>query len=131
MVYLPIVDLHAETMEAMSEVAAMLYREYIASTGAQYLVVSGDAKTYLHLKEIKQQYGSELHRLLPFIRDWHVLYNYQKAIMTVYYETGPNILAMASGFWAETLKSVSNASNFKRTIAFLMQVWEAFYGHFF
>ena len=32
--YLSIVDMHAE---AMSEVAAMLYKEYIATTGAQYL----------------------------------------------------------------------------------------------
>lgn len=51
--------------------------------------------------------------------------------MTMYYEAGLNILAMASGFQAETLKCVANASNFKRTHAFLMQVWEAFYGHFF
>ena len=27
------VDLHADTMEAISEVAAVLYQEYIASTG--------------------------------------------------------------------------------------------------
>ena len=37
-VYLSIVDMNADTIEAMSEVAAMLYKEYIASTGAQYLV---------------------------------------------------------------------------------------------
>lgn len=46
-VYFPIVDMHADTIEAMSEVAAMLYKEYTASTGAQHLVVAGDAKTYL------------------------------------------------------------------------------------
>ena len=34
--------------------------------------------------------------------------------MTVYYEAGLKVLAMASGFRAETLKSVANASNFKR-----------------
>ncbi len=79
--YLSIVDLHADTIEAMSEVAAMLYKEYIMSTGAQHLVVAGDAKTYLRLKELKQQYGSELYWLLPFVGDWHVLYNFQKALM--------------------------------------------------
>lgn len=129
-VYFPIVDMHADTIEAMSEVAAMLYKEYIASTGAQHLVVAGDAKTYLRLKELRQQYGTELDWLLPFVGDWHVLYNYQKALMTVYYEAGLKVLAMASGFRAETLKSVANASNFKRTHAFLMQVWETFYRHF-
>ncbi len=112
-VYLSIVDLHADTIEAMSEVAAMLYKEYIASTGAQHLVVAGDAKTYLRLKELKQQYGSELDWLLPFVGDWHVLYNFQKALMKVYYEGGLKDLAMASGFRAETLKSVASASNFK------------------
>ena len=98
----------------------MLYKEYIASTGAQHLVVAGDAKTYLRLKELKQQYGSELAWLLPFVGDWHVLYNYQKTLMKVYYEAGLKVLAMVSGFRAETLKSVASASNFKRTHAFLM-----------
>ena len=53
--YLSIVDMHADTIEAMSEVAAMLYQEYIAKIGARYLIVADDAKTYLHLKELKQQ----------------------------------------------------------------------------
>ena len=130
-VYLSIVDMNSDTIEAMSEVAAMLYKEYIASTGAQYLVVAGDAKTYLRLKELKQQYGSELHWLLPFVGDWRVLYNYQKAMMKVYYEAGLKVFAMAFGFRAETLKSVASASNFKRTHALLMQVWEAFHRSFF
>ena len=130
-VYLSIVDMHADTLEAMSEVAVMLYKEYLVSTGAQYLIVAGDAKTYLRLKEIKQEYGSELDWLLPFIGDWHTLYNYQKTLMKVYYEAGLKNLAMASGFRAETLTSLINASNFKRTHTFLMQVWEVLYLHFF
>lgn len=69
--------------------------------------------------------GSELDWLLPFVGDWDVLYNYQKALMKAYYEGGLKVLAMVSGYRAETLKSLANASNFKRTHAFLMQVWEA------
>ena len=96
-VYLSIVDMHADTVEAMSEVATMLYKGYIASSAAQHLVIGGDAKTHLRLKELKQQYGSELDWLIPFVGDWHVLYNYQKALMKVYYEAGLKVLAMASG----------------------------------
>ena len=77
-VYLSVLDIPADTVEAMSEVAAMLYKEYIVTTGAEHLVVAGDAKTYLRLKELKQEYGDELKWLLPFIGDWHVLYNYQR-----------------------------------------------------
>lgn len=100
-VYLSIVDMHADTVEAMSEVAALLYKEYLASSGAQHLVVAGDAKTYLQLRELKQQYGSELDWLLPFVGDWHVLYNYQKGLMKVYYEGGLKVLAM-HGLWVQS-----------------------------
>ena len=130
-VYLSVLDIHADTVEAMSEVAAMLYKEYIVTTGAEHLVVAGDAKTYLRLKELKQEYGDELKWLLPFIGDWHVLYNYQKVLMKVYFAVGLKDLARAAGFRAETLTSLGNASNFKRTHAFLMQVWEAMYRHMF
>ena len=80
--------MHAETIEAMSKVSSMLYNEYIEHTGVSSLIVAGDAKTYLRLKELKYLYGSELQWLIPFIGDWHVLYNYQKVMMKVYYEAG-------------------------------------------
>ena len=53
-VYLSVLDIHADTIESMSEVVAMLYKEYIVNTGAEHLVVAGDAKAYLRLKELKQ-----------------------------------------------------------------------------
>ena len=49
-VYLSVLDVHADTIEAMSEEAAMLYKQYILTTGAEHLVVAGDAKTYLGVK---------------------------------------------------------------------------------
>ena len=33
-VYLSVLDIHADTVEAMSQVAAMLYKEYIVTIGA-------------------------------------------------------------------------------------------------
>ena len=104
-----------------------MYKEYIVITGAAHLVVAGDAKTYLRLKELKQEYGDELKWLLPLIGDWHVLFNYQKVLMKVYFEVGLKDLARAAGFRAETLTSLDSASNFKHTDAFLRQVWEALY----
>ena len=50
--YLPTVDMHVDTVEAMSEVASILHKEYIATTGASHLIIDGDAKPYLHLKEL-------------------------------------------------------------------------------
>ena len=126
--YLSIIDMHADTLEVMSQVASVLYREYIDTTSAQHLIVAGDAKTYLRLKK---HYGNEMDWLLPFIGDWHVLYNYQKTLMKVYFEAGLKHLACKSGYRAETLTSLAKASNFKRTHSFIMQVLEAFYKHFY
>ena len=108
----------------MSEVAAMLYKEHTVITGAEHLVVAGDAKIYLCLKKLKQEYGDELKWLLHFIGDWHVLYNCQMVLIKVYFEIGLKDLARATRFRAATLTSLGNASNFKRTHAFLLQVWE-------
>ena len=38
-VCLSIVDMHADTVEAMSEIAAMLYKEYITSSETRHLVL--------------------------------------------------------------------------------------------
>ena len=130
-VYLPVVDLHADSTEAMQEVVAKLHKEYGIGESADYLVVVGDQKTYVHIHELKQEYGTELDWVIPFIGDWHLLSNYQSVLMKVYYDAGLKDLAESSGHRGETLTSIKKCSSFKRTHQFLLQEWEAMYRQMF
>ena len=70
-VYMSIVDLHADTLQAMEMVVSKLYKEYgIGTTPVQYIVLFGDQKTFSCVHELKQMYGSELDWLIPFIGAW-------------------------------------------------------------
>ena len=46
--------------------------------------------------------------------------------MKVFYEAGIKQIAEATGYRGETLTSLANCSNFKRTNTFLLQLHEAF-----
>ena len=93
----------------------------------KYLVVCGDAKTYLHLQAIKLDYGEELSWLLPFPGDFHILKNFQPVLSKVYYEVGLKQLAMASGFSDETLTCSEKCTHFKKSHCFMLQSWEVIY----
>lgn len=97
-VYLSIVDKHADTVEAMDEVISKLYSEYKVGTDTDYLVVAGDQKTFSRLCEIKHAYGRDLDWLIPFLGDWHLLKNYQSVLMKIYYHAGLKDLAEAAGY---------------------------------
>ena len=93
----PVVDLHADSTEAMQAVVSKLHKEYGIGESANYLVLVGDQKTYTRTCELKQEYGSELDWVIPFIGDWHLLSNYQSVLMKVYYNAGLVNLAESSG----------------------------------
>lgn len=76
-----VVDLHADTTEAMEKVVSKLHREYGIGQSAQYIVLVGDQKTFSRIHELKHVYGSELDWLIPFIGDWHLLSNHQSVLM--------------------------------------------------
>ena len=69
-------------------------------------VLVGDGKTYEHLQWVKKVYGSALENLLIFPGDWHIQKNYQPVLMKAYYHTGLLDIAKATGYKAETLKSL-------------------------
>lgn len=105
--YMELVDEQPHSADTMKHVSELLLSTF---TGHQngYMILVGDGKTYEHLMEIKQLYGSSLQKLLIFPGDWHTLKNFQPVLMKIYYPVGLKELAKASGFRGETLKSLKS-----------------------
>ena len=86
--------------------------------------MKGDAKLYEILKSLTFEYGEELSWLIPYPGDFHMLMNFQKALMKPYYDAGLKALAQAAGY---PLPAIQSCSQFKRTHHFLLEAWEAIY----
>lgn len=129
-VYVDIVSLPADSKDTVLQVLCKLHAKFIVELGFLWLIVVGDAKTYDILQNLRRQYGSQMQWLLPFPGDWHILYNYQKVLLKIYGEAGLLQLAKVAGHRAETLRSLAQASHFKRTHHFIIQSFEAMYRSF-
>ena len=121
-----LLDENADSEETMAEVAEMVSSKVTSDT-QKWVILVGDGKTYEHLCKVKRLYGSALSNVLIFPGDWHILKNYQPVLMKAWYHAGLKDIARATGYRAETLKSLKNCSHFVRTHSFLIQVWEALY----
>ena len=66
-----------------------------------------DAKLYEILQSLKFEYGKELQWVIPFPGDWHLLINYQKALMKPYFDAGLKQLAQVAGYPAAAIQSCS------------------------
>ena len=87
-------------------------------------MLEGDAKLYEVVKSLKFEYGEEFSWVIPYPRDWHMLMNYQKALMKPYYDAGLKALACAAGY---PVAAIQSCSQFKRTHNFISEAWEAMY----
>ena len=79
----------------------------------KYVLIVGDAKSICY------EYKSHLKWLTPFPGDWKP-----------YADAGLASLAKVAGHKGETLTSLLQASNFRRTHEFLLQVFEVMYHYF-
>ena len=68
-VYLPVVDLHADLTEAMQAVVSNWHKKYGIGESADYPVLVGDQKTFTRIHELKQEYGSERDWVIPLTGD--------------------------------------------------------------
>ena len=122
--YLDVLDAVADSKETMMGLLHSLRTVFIEERKMQWLVLEGDAKLYEILKSLQFEYGEELHWLLPYPGDFHLLMNYQKAMMKPYYDAGLKAMAQAAGY---PLSAIQTCSQFKRTHHFILEAWEAIY----
>jgi hypothetical protein len=126
--FMEVLSLKADSKDTITLIIKQVYDRFICQQHLQWVLVVGDAKTYDILQKVKKEYC--LHWLLVFPGDWHLLHNYQKAIIKVYWDAGLCQLAQASGHNGETLTSLSKAGNFRHTHHFFLQAFEALYMSF-
>ena len=96
-----------------------------------HVLVVVDAEICPVLQSIKRGDPDTFSWLLPFPGDFHLLMNYQKVMMKIYWDAGLKQIAESSGFRGETLGSLENCSNFTSTSKFFFQVWEALFRHMY
>ena len=122
--YLDVMDAKSDSKDTLMSMLQDLHQEFILKQKRQHLVVEGDAKIYELLQSLKLEYGDELQWLIPYPGDWHLLMNYQSALIKPYFDAGLKTLAEACGY---PIAAIQNCTQFKRTHHFIMESWEALY----
>ena len=123
-VYLEVMDAISDTKDTQLELLHELFTKFIKDQPREYLVVEGDQKLFDVLQSLKFEYGSELDWVIPIPGDWHLLMNYQSALMKPYFDAGLKHLAKGAGY---PVSSIQTCGQFKRTHQFLLEVWEGLY----
>lgn len=120
----------ADTKSTIITFLSKMYQLFVVQQNQKWLLVVGDAKTYDIIRSVRTEYDKKMKWLIPWPGDWHILLNYQKALMKAYADAGLTSLGEVTQHRSETLTSLIQCSNFRRTHNFLLQSFEAFY-HFF
>ena len=117
--YIEILDMNADSKEAMLTSLATLHKQLRIGQELKHLVVVTDAKIFPYMHDIKKEHEQDFKWLIPYPGDFHILLNYQKVLMKVYWDAGFKQLASASGFKGATLTSLQSCSNFTNTTRFI------------
>ena len=71
--YMELVDENPDSADTMRCVSDLLLHTAVSKYQDDYVVLVGDGKTYQHLMQIKQTYGSLFTKILIFRGDWHII----------------------------------------------------------
>ena len=123
-VYLEVLDAIADRKETMMGLLHSVKKTFIEERKMQWLVLEGDAKLYEILKCLTFEYGEDLNWLIPYPGDFHLLLNFQKALMKPYFDSGLKAMAQKAGY---PLAAIQTCSQFERTHHFILEMWEAIY----
>ena len=129
--YFDILDTLSESKDTLQAALAKLHTDLKVGEELNHVLVVVDAKIYPVLQAIKHEDPDTYSWLIPFPGDFHLLMNYQKVLMKIYWDAGLKQIAEASGFRGETLASLEHCSNSTNTSNFLFQVWEALFQHMY
>jgi len=86
--YLEVMDSVADRKDTVMQLLHDLQQRFIVGQSMKWLVLEGDAKLYEVMKSLQFEYGEELSWVIPYPGDWHMLMNYQAALMKAYYDAG-------------------------------------------
>ena len=103
--YLKVMDAVADSKDTIMLMLHDLHQKYIVEQNRQWLLVEGDNKVYEILQALKYEYGEELQWVLPYPVDWHLLKNYQYALIKPYFDAGLKALAKAAGYPVAAIQS--------------------------
>ena len=117
-------DAKADSKETILELLHQLHYKFIEGLHYEWLVVEGDGKLYEIIKSLQFEYGEQLRWVIPYPGDWHMLKNYQSALMKAYFDAGLKALARVSGY---PVSAIQTSSHFKRSHLFILEAWEAIY----
>ena len=129
-VYVHILSERADSRPTLIYILSKMYQTFVIEQNRKWLLVVGDAKTYDIIKGISSEYKEQMKWLIPWPGDWHILPNYQKALMKAYADAGLMELGKTTQHRSETLTSLMQCTNFRRTHNFILQSTEAFYRFF-
>jgi len=80
--YMELVNEHPDSYKTMCLVAEDLLEKFDTKEQQGWVELVVDSKTYQHLMNIKQQYGTALEKSIVFPGDWHTLKNLNESILS-------------------------------------------------
>ena len=76
--YVEISSERADSKPTLVNVLGKVYQTFVVQQRQKWLLMVG---AYDLIRNIQSEYGSQMNWLIPWPGDWHILLNYQKAVM--------------------------------------------------